>query len=79
MRLELEPEEARELLALIVDRVVDEAGLNDADRAALKRWRSESMRPGSEGMRELTAKLNEDIARTLQRKSKSAVMKPDWK
>jgi hypothetical protein len=79
MRLELEPEEARELLALIVDRLADEAGFKDADRAALRRWRSESMRAGSEGMRELTAKLNEDIARTLQRKAKSAVRKPDWK
>jgi hypothetical protein len=79
MKLELEAEEARELLMLILNRLTDEAGLPDADRAALLRWRSESMKAGSEGMRELTAKLNADIDRVLKSKAKSAIMKPDWK
>ena len=77
MRLELEPEEARELLSLIVDRI-DEAGLSDQDRAQVRRWRSESMRASSEGMRELTAKVNADLGRTLRDKEKSAIRKPDW-
>lgn len=79
MRLQLDPEEARELLAVIVDRLLDEAGLAAADRAAISRWRSDAMRPGSEGMRELTAKLNTDIDRALQTKSRSAVVRPDWR
>ncbi len=79
MRLELEPDEARELLALIVDRLADEAGLSDADRAAVKRWRSETMKPGSEPMRELAAKVNADLERTLRDKQKSAVQRPDWR
>lgn len=79
MKLELAQEESRELLSLIVDRIVEEAGLPDADRAALKRWRSERMRAGSDGMRALTEKVNADLERALRAKEKSAVQKPDWK
>lgn len=79
MRLELEPEEGRELLSLIVDRLAEEARLSDADRAAVKRWRSERMRPGSDGMRELTHKINADLERALRTKEKSAVQKADWR
>jgi hypothetical protein len=79
MKLELEPEEGRELLALIVDRLTADAGLSGADRAALKRWRSEQMKAGSDGMRDLTAKVNADLERALRSKEKSAVQKPDWR
>ena len=79
MKLELEPEEGRELLSLIVDRLTKEARLSDTDRAAVKRWRSEQMKPGSDGMRELTAKINADLERALRTKEKSAVQKPDWR
>ena len=79
MKLELEPEEGRELLSLIIDRLAEEAGLSDADRAAVKRWRSEQMKAGSDGMRELTAKINSDLERALRTKEKSAVQKADWR
>ncbi len=79
MRVELEPEEARELLSEIVDRLAAESGMADKDRATVRRWRSESMRAGSEGMRELTSKVNADLERVLRTKEKSAVQKPDWR
>lgn len=79
MRLELEQEEGRELLALIVERVSEEAGLADKDRAAVRRWRSEAMKPGSEGMAELTSKMSADLERAIRTKEKSAVQKPDWR
>ncbi len=79
MRLELEQEESRELLSLIVERIIEEAKLSNKDRAALKRWRSERMKPGSDGMRELTSKINADLERALRTKEKSAVQKPDWR
>jgi hypothetical protein len=79
MRLELDAEEAREVLVMVVDHLIEEAGLGDEDRAALRRWRSEGMKAGSEGMRELRAKLNADIDRALKSKEKSAIMKPDWR
>jgi hypothetical protein len=79
VKLALETEESRELLMCIFDRLSEEAGLSGADRAALLRWRSKSMTPGSEGMRELTAKINADIDRALKTKERSAIMKPDWR
>jgi len=79
MRLELDPEEGRELLSLVVDRLAEEAGLSDQDRAAVRRWRSEQMKAGSDGMRELTEKINADLERALRSKEKSAVQKPDWR
>ena len=70
---------ARELVVMIIDRLIEEAGLGDEDRATLRRWRSEGMKAGSEAMRELTAKINADIDRALKTKEKSAVVKPDWR
>ncbi len=78
MKVEFEPEEARELLTLIVDRLAEESALPDEDRAKVRRWQSESMKAGSDGMRELTAKVNADLERVLRTKEKSAVRRPDW-
>ncbi len=79
MRLELEQEESAQLLSLIVDRITQEAGLATKDRAAVKRWRSERMKAGSDGMSELTNKINADLERALRTKEKSAVQKADWR
>ena len=79
MKLQLDTEETRELLALILDRLLGDAAFSDEDRAAVRRWQSQSMRPGSAGMRELTSKVNSDIARTLETKARSAAIKPDWR
>lgn len=79
MRLELDPEEGRVLLSLVVDRLAEEAGLSHEDRAAVRRWRSEQMKAGSDGMQELAAKINADLERALRSKEKSAVQKPDWR
>lgn len=79
VRVELDQEECLQLFAAITDRLLEEAALSTEDRAALKRWRSTAMRPGSDGMRELSTKINADLDRTLQNKAKSAIMRPDWK
>jgi len=79
VNLELDREEAREVLVMIVDRLIEEAGLSDDDRATLRRWRSDGMKAGSEGMKALTAKINADIDRALKSREKSAIMKPDWR
>ena len=79
MRVELEPEEGRELLSLVVNRLAEEAGLSDQDRAVVRRWRSDQMKAGSDDMRELTGKINADLERALRSKEKSAVQKPDWR
>jgi len=79
MRLELDAEEGRELLSLIVDRLAGEAGLPDQDRATLKRWRSEQMKAGSDAMKELSDTINADLERALRSKEKSAIQRADWR
>jgi enoyl-CoA hydratase/carnithine racemase len=76
MRVELEAEECLQLFSAITDRLLDEAGLSTEDRAAVKRWRSAEIKTGSDGMNELTAKINADLERTLQNKAKSAIVRP---
>jgi hypothetical protein len=79
MKVEFDAEEVREILVLVGDRLIADAGLPEADRAALRKWRSESMRAGSQGMRELTAAVNADLNRALEAKRKRHVLKPDWR
>ncbi len=78
MRVELEREEARELLVVVVERLLEEAALPDSDRALLRKWRSDAT-PGSETARDLTDKINADLARVLETKKRSALVKADWR
>jgi hypothetical protein len=78
MKLELDVDEARELLWLIVQRLVHEAGLSDTDRANVRRWFSEEMRLGSAALSALTDKLNADLERALRTKECSQLQKHDW-
>jgi len=78
MKVELDTDEAWNLLSHIIVRLVDEAELADSDRAKIRRWKSEEMRPTSQEMRVLASKINEDLAKTMERKTKSQLRKPDW-
>jgi hypothetical protein len=78
MKLEVEVDETRELLVFLLERQVKEAKLSAADVAALRKWRA-TLKPGSEAMRDLTAKVNADLARVLEGQKRSAVVKPDWR
>jgi len=77
MKVELEIEEAREILLYVAERLARDAGLDDKDRAALSKWKT-NMKPASEGMRDLAAKINADLARSLENQKRSLVRKPDW-
>jgi hypothetical protein len=78
MKVELDTDESWNLLSHIIVRLVDEAELADSDRAKIRRWKSEEMRPTSQEMRVLASKINEDLAKTMERKTKSQLRKPDW-
>ena len=78
MKLELDVDEARELLLVVAQRVAQEASLGDEDRARVRRWFSEEMRAGSEAMRALTEKLNADLERALRTKERSHIQRHDW-
>jgi hypothetical protein len=65
-------------MTCVVEEVIQDKALSDADRARIRRWRSEQMRPGAEPMKLLNRKINEDLARALQTKQRSQIRKPDW-
>jgi hypothetical protein len=78
MKVELDTDEAWNLLTHVIVRLVDEAPLADADRAKIRRWKSDEMRATSQEMRVLCSKINEDLMKTMERKTKSQLRKPDW-
>jgi len=78
MKVELDSDETWALMSYVVDQLLQETDLPDADRAHIRRWRSEQMRPAGEPMRLLTRKINEDLARALQTKQRSQIRRPDW-
>ena len=78
MKVELDNDEAWNLLTHVLNRMLDEAPLGDTDRARIRRWKSDEMRVSSQEMRVVTQKINEDLARTMERKTKSQLRKPDW-
>jgi len=78
MEVQFSDDEIAEALTLLVNRMADEAGLTDKDRAMLKRWRTSKMKLGSDDMEELVSKANEDILKGLQRRERSSIQKHDW-
>ncbi len=79
MKVELDTDETWDLMSLVVARLIDEAKLSDSDRAKVRRWRTQSMRPSDEPMRILARKINEDLAAVSERKKRSQIRKPDWR
>ncbi len=71
-------DELNEALTLFVNRIADEAGLSDKDRAMLKRWRASEMKLGTDDMEEFVRKANEDFARGVASREKSPIQKHDW-
>jgi len=78
VKVEFDTEEAWNLLSHVVTRLLDEVSLADSDRAGIRRWKSDEMRPTSQEMRVLTSKMNEDLAKAMARKERSRLRKPDW-
>ena len=79
MNVEFDGEETWALMTCVLDRLLKEPDLPDADRARIRRWRSDEMRPGSEPMKLLTRKINDDLATALRNKQRSQIRKPDWR
>lgn len=78
MEVKFSDDELAEALTVIINRIADEAGLSDKDRAMLKRWRSSKMKLGSDDMQELVDKANEDFHQMLLRRQRSQIQKHDW-
>lgn len=79
MRIEIDKDETWALLSFFVQKIADEVELPDGERAKIRKWRSDVMKPSSETGRILTAKVNEDLERAASAKERSAIQKPDWR
>ena len=79
MEVRFTDDEVNAMLVLLINRMADEAGLSDRDRAMLKRWRMSEMRIGSDEMNDLVRKVNEDLAQSFRRRERSQIRKPDWR
>jgi hypothetical protein len=78
VKVELDNEEAWLLMSNIVGRLIEETPLADADRARIRRWKSDEMRATSQEMRVLTEKINQDMEKLRERKTKNPIRRPDW-
>lgn len=78
MKVEIDTDEAWNLMSHIVVRLLDETQLTDSDRARVRRWKSDEMRVTSQEMRVMTQKMNDTIQEVSARKTKSQIRKPDW-
>jgi len=66
-------------MSFVVAQLLEETELPDEDRARIRRWRSERMRPTEEAVKTLARKMNEDLAHALEVKRRSHIRKPDWR
>jgi len=78
VRVEFDNDESWNLMSHIIGRLIEEAPLADADRARIRRWKSDEMRATSQEIRVLTSKMNDDLEKMRERKTKSQLRKPDW-
>jgi hypothetical protein len=78
VKIDFEKEETWNLMSHIVTRLLEEAPLADSDKAKIRRWKTDEMRLTSQEMQVLTDKLNEDVRKTLERKTHSQIRRPDW-
>ena len=79
MNVEFDGEETWALMTCVLDRLLKETDLPDADRSRIRRWRSDEMRPAGEPMKLLARKINDDLATALRNKQRSQIRKPDWR
>ena len=79
VKVELDVEEAWAVMSRIVNQMLDEVELDKSDRAAIRRWKSNEVRPGREEMDAIHEKMNEDIERLWAVRRKSEIRKPDWR
>ena len=80
MKVEFEVEEVWTMFNAVVDEVLAIPALKAErkDLAALRRWRTDEMSPGTDAMQLLTEKVNREIQREHERQEVSPIKKPDW-
>ncbi len=79
VKVELELEESWELMSYVVNTMLDDIKIDKSDRAKVRRWKSGEMKTGSEEMRALHEKLNEDLVRLWGIRRRSDIQRADWR
>ena len=79
VKVELELEESWELMSYVVNTMLDGIKVDKSDRAKVRRWKSGDMKTGSEEMRALHEKLNEDLVRLWGIRRRSDIQRADWR
>ena len=77
MKVEFTVEEIHSMFQAVVDQVV-ELDLDKKERAAIRRWAAQEMKPGEIPMRRLSDKINEQVQHAHDRSEVSLIKKPDW-
>jgi len=80
MKVEFEIEEVWTMFNAVLDELVVLPGVKKdrRDVAALRRWRTDEMSPGTDAMKLLAEKVNREIQREHERAEVSPIKKPDW-
>lgn len=78
MKVEFTPEEVQAMVNYVLDELGAIEELDRKDRATLRRWRGDEIRPGSPTMQVLTEKVNAELQRIHESAHVSAITKPDW-
>ena len=79
VKVEFELEESWELMSYVVNAMLDDLKIDKSDRAKVRRWKSGEMKTGSEEMRALHEKLNEDLVRLWGVRRRSEIQRADWR
>ena len=78
MKVELDTDEAWNLMSEIVGQMIEGTPLSDSDKAKIRRWKTDEMRITSQEVRVLAQKMNEDLKQLIERTTRSQLRKPDW-
>ena len=76
MKVEFSADEVNAMFDAVIDQVAD-LKLGRADKAAIRRWRTDTS-PGTAAMQLLTEKVNAELQREHDRSEVSPIKKPDW-
>ena len=79
VKVEFELEESWELMSYVVNAMLDDLTIDKSDRARVRRWKSGEMKTGSEEMRALHEKINEDLVRLWGVRRRSEIQRADWR
>lgn len=77
MKVQFTTDECHRMFEAVMDELV-KLDFDKADRATLRRWRSDDMSPGTALMQALAEKMNTEIQASHDRSEVSPIKKPDW-